>query len=55
MLEGSYVFTMVDGTTEVMYALKVETKFKVPGFVRRQAEKQIVTTALRGLRKRVLG
>ena len=55
MLEGSYVFTMVDDTTEVMYALKVETKFKVPGFVRRQAEKQIVTTALRGLRKRVLG
>jgi hypothetical protein len=31
----------------------VEPNFKVPGFLRRQAEKQIVTTALRGLRKRV--
>ena len=55
MLEGSYTFTMSDDTTEVLYALKVDTKFKVPGFVRRQAEKQIVTTALRGLRTRVLG
>ena len=55
MLEGSYTFTPVDGATEVVYALTVEPNFKVPGFVRRQAEKQIVTTALRGLRKRVLG
>ena len=55
MLEGSYTFTPVDGATEVVYALSVEPNFKVPGFVRRQAEKQIVTTALRGLRKRVLG
>jgi len=55
MLEGSYSFTPTNGATEVVYALKVETKFKIPGFVRRQAEKQIVTTALRGLRKRVLG
>jgi ribosome-associated toxin RatA of RatAB toxin-antitoxin module len=55
MLEGSYTFTQTDGATEVVYALKVEPNFKIPGFVRRQAEKQIVTTALRGLRKRVLG
>lgn len=55
MLEGSYRFNVTDDATEVLYALKVEPNFKVPGFVRRQAEKQIVTTALRGLRSRVLG
>jgi uncharacterized membrane protein len=54
MLEGSYKFNVTDGgATEVVYSLSVEPKFIVPGFVRRQAEKQIVTTALRGLRKRV--
>jgi uncharacterized membrane protein len=55
MLEGSYQFTpRGDGSTEVVYSLRVELNFNLPGFVRRQAEKQIVTTALRGLRKRVL-
>ena len=55
MLEGSYTFNPVDGATEVVYALTVEPNFTMPGFIRRQAEKQIVTTALRGLRKRVTG
>ncbi len=55
MLEGSYTFNPVEGATEVIYALSVEPNFIVPGFLRRQAEKQIVTTALRGLRKRVTG
>ncbi|MET0695920.1 MAG: SRPBCC family protein [Acidimicrobiia bacterium] len=55
MLEGSYTFTAMDGATEVVYALTVEPNFKMPGFLRRQAENQIVTTALRGLRKRVTG
>jgi ribosome-associated toxin RatA of RatAB toxin-antitoxin module len=54
-LEGSYTFNPVDGATEVVYALTVEPNFTIPGFLRRQAEKQIVTTALRGLRKRVSG
>lgn len=54
MLEGSYTFTETDdGATEVVYALSVMPAFSLPGFVRRQAEKQIVTTALRGLRRRV--
>lgn len=53
MLEGSYTFSPVNGATEVVYSLTVEPKFTIPGFLRRQAEKQIVTTALRGLRKRV--
>jgi uncharacterized membrane protein len=55
MLEGSYTFNAVDGATEVIYALTVDPNFTIPGFLRRQAEKQIVTTALRGLRKRVTG
>jgi ribosome-associated toxin RatA of RatAB toxin-antitoxin module len=54
MLEGSYQFGPADdGSTEVVYSLSVEPNFIVPGFIKRQAEKQIVTTALRGLRKRV--
>lgn len=54
MLEGSYQFGPTeDEATEVVYSLTVEPKFIIPGFIKRQAEKQIVTTALRGLRKRV--
>ena len=53
-LEGSYVFNQVaDGRTEVIYGLRVDPSFTIPGFLRRQAEKQLVGTALRGLRKRV--
>lgn len=52
-MEGSYRFMeMEDGGTDVLYALKVEPAFTVPGFLRRQAEKQIVSNALRGLKKR---
>ncbi len=53
VLEGSYTFQPGEEGTEVVYALSVETVFTIPGFIRRQAERQIVTTALRGLRKRV--
>lgn len=51
-LEGRYEFNDIDGGCEVVYALKVAPAFTVPGFLRRQAEKQIVGTALRGLKKR---
>ncbi len=53
MMEGSYTFNTTDDATEVVYALRVEPNFTIPGFIRRQAERQIVTTALKGLRKRV--
>ena len=54
MLEGSYQFNPTDnGATQVVYALTVDPNFVIPGFIKRQAEKQIVTTALRGLRRRV--
>ncbi len=55
MLQGSYTFSPLNGATEVVYTLRVEPNFTIPGFIRRQAEKQIVTTALRGLRKRATG
>lgn len=52
LLEGSYEFNPLDdGGTEVVYALRVEPSFKVPGFLRRQAEKRIVGPALRGLKQ----
>ena len=54
-LEGSYEFNPVDRGTSVVYALRVVPAFDIPGFLRRQAEKQLVGTALRGLRKRVEG
>jgi uncharacterized membrane protein len=51
---GSYELTELEGgTTDVVYALMVEPEFKVPGFLRRQAEKQLIGTALRGLKRRV--
>lgn len=52
-MDGSYEFNALDdGGTEVLYALRVDPAFTVPGFLRRQAEKQIVASALRGLKKR---
>lgn len=52
-LEGSYEFISAPGGTRVVYALAVEPAFPVPGFLRKQGEKQIAGTALRSLRKRV--
>jgi ribosome-associated toxin RatA of RatAB toxin-antitoxin module len=52
-MEGSYEFTpLEEGGTQVLYALRVDPAFTVPGFLRRQAEKQIVSSALRGLKRR---
>ena len=52
-MEGSYHFTDLEGGgTAIAYALRVAPNFSVPGFLRRQAEKQIVSAALRGLKRR---
>ena len=52
-LDGSYEFREIEGgNTEVLYALRVEPAFQIPGFLRRQAEKELVQGALRGLKKR---
>ncbi len=51
-MEGSYEMKAIDdATTSVYYLLRVTPSFTIPGFLRRQAEKQIVSAALRGLKK----
>jgi uncharacterized membrane protein len=52
-MEGYYQFTpKKGGGTEIVYALLVDPAFTVPGFLRRQAERQIVQAAIRELRRR---
>ena len=51
-LDGSYEFSERPSGTTAVYMLRVVTAFDVPGFLLGQAEKHIVGTALRSLRKR---
>lgn len=52
-LSGYYEFGELDGGgTEVRYGLRVDPAFPFPGFLKRQAEKHIITNALRGLKRR---
>lgn len=52
-LVGSYEFhPLEEGGTAIVYMLKVEPGFKFPGFLRRPGERQLIGTALRGLRGR---
>jgi ribosome-associated toxin RatA of RatAB toxin-antitoxin module len=52
-LDGSYVFDEFDDVTEVRYEMEIDPGFPVPGFLKKQAEKQIVRSALQDLKKRV--
>ena len=53
-LAGSYTLEPTgDGTTTVTYRLDVALGMPLPGLVRRQAAKQIVRSALDGLKRRV--
>ena len=52
-LHGSYRFDEFDDVTEVQYETAIDPGFKVPGMLKRQAEKQIVKGALEDLKKRV--
>jgi carbon monoxide dehydrogenase subunit G len=53
-ITGEYGLEPVgDDATRVTYRMSLEAAIKLPGFMRRQAEKQIVNTALGGLKKRV--
>ncbi|MBN6057061.1 SRPBCC family protein [Nonomuraea sp. RK-328] len=54
-LAGSYLLSEVGTGTEVTYELAVELKVPMIGMLRRKAEKVIVDTALKGLKKRVEG
>jgi ribosome-associated toxin RatA of RatAB toxin-antitoxin module len=52
-LDGKYSFDEFDDVTEVTYEIAIEPGFKIPSVLRRQGERQIVSTALKGLKKRV--
>lgn len=52
-LNGSYSFDEFDDVTEVTYETAIDPGFPLPGFLKRQAEKQIVKGALDDLKKRV--
>ena len=52
-LSGSYSFDEFDDVTEVSYETTIDPGFPVPGFLKRQGEKQIVKGALQDLKKRV--
>jgi len=53
-MDGSYTLTENgDGTTTVHYQLAVDVKIPMIGMIKRKAERVIVDTALKGLKKRV--
>ncbi|GAA2695941.1 MULTISPECIES: SRPBCC family protein [Nonomuraea] len=52
-LRGSYTLSERSGGTEVTYELAVDLKVPMIGMIKRKAEKVIVDTALKGLKKRV--
>ena len=53
--DGSYTLQDIDGGTEVIYAITIDTKMPLLGMMKRRAEKVILDTALKELKKRVEG
>ena len=51
--KGSYVLDSDAGQTTVTYSLAVDLNIPMIGMLRRKAEKVIIDTALKGLKKRV--
>jgi carbon monoxide dehydrogenase subunit G len=54
-VQGEYVLEPEGEGTTVTYRLALELTISLPGFLRRQAERQVVSTALGGLKRRVEG
>jgi ribosome-associated toxin RatA of RatAB toxin-antitoxin module len=52
-MEGAYVLRPSGSGTEVTYRLSVDLSIPMIGMLRRKAEKVIIDTALKGLKKRV--
>lgn len=52
-LEGSYQLSEADGRTDVTYQLSVDVSIPMLGLMKRKAEKVIIDTALKELKKRV--
>jgi ribosome-associated toxin RatA of RatAB toxin-antitoxin module len=53
--DGSYTLTDTGAGTEVVYAITIDTKMPLLGMMKRRAEKVILDTALKELKKRVEG
>jgi len=54
-IQGSYVLRPDESHTNVTYELSLELTISLPGFLKRQAEKQVISMALEGLKQRVEG
>lgn len=52
-MEGSYELVASGSSTQVTYQLSVDVAIPMIGLLRRKAEKVIIDTALKGLKKRV--
>jgi ribosome-associated toxin RatA of RatAB toxin-antitoxin module len=53
--EGSYVLDEKNGATEVTYAIAIDITIPMIGMLKRKAERVILDTALKELKKRVEG
>jgi ribosome-associated toxin RatA of RatAB toxin-antitoxin module len=53
--EGSYVLDEKDGATEVTYSITIDVTLPLIGMLKRKAERVILDTALKELKKRVEG
>jgi carbon monoxide dehydrogenase subunit G len=52
-LSGAYELAPKGGVTAVTYRLKADIALPIPGFLKRQGERTIIDTALKGLKRRV--
>jgi carbon monoxide dehydrogenase subunit G len=53
--DGSYSLAATDGGTEVTYSITIDLSIPMLGMIKRKAEKVILDTALKELKKRVEG
>ncbi|RBY85524.1 SRPBCC family protein [Blastococcus sp. TF02A-30] len=53
--DGSYTLAESDGRTEVTYSITIDLSIPMLGMIKRRAEKVILDTALKELKKRVEG
>ena len=53
--DGSYTLVETDDRTEVTYAITIDLSIPMLGMIKRKAEKVILDTALKELKKRVEG
>jgi uncharacterized membrane protein len=53
--DGSYTLAEADGRTDVTYSITIDLSIPMLGMIKRKAEKVILDTALKELKKRVEG